>query len=360
MKKLRAAFIGLAHVHVNNLSHDFLKYSDKVELIGAADVPPFTDEELALRKKLNMPHDFELKYWDNYKELLAQDIDIAIICTDIKAHADIVEETLTIGIHTIVEKPMALTMEDAKRMYRAYKKSTVELIINWPVAWFPAFNKAKELADSGIVGDILRVHYRSPSTRGPYKLGDYSADELSKLWWYKSDRGGGSISDYAGYGCVLTTWITGKVAKRVSGFKKNFFLPFSDVEDYSTFTIDFGDSIGLIEGSWSTMSNGQVPTGPVIYGTEGVIVADRYDPCVKVYKELKPYVTSPGPDEVFEVGGPGIYGLVENVIEHLVDKKPLHELLTPEFNMKAMSAFDAGRRSCESGNIETAQEPFQF
>lgn len=360
MKKLRVAFIGIAHVHVDNLSHDFLKFSDRIELVGAADVPPFTEDELNLRIKLNMPHDFELKLWDDYKELLAQNIDIAVVCTDIKDHADIVEEILGLGIHAVIEKPMALTMEDAKRMYRAYKKSTAELIINWPVAWFPAFNKAKELADSGIIGDVLRVHYRSPSTRGPYKLGEHSADELSKLWWYKAERGGGSISDYAGYGCLLTTWITKRIAKRVSGFKKNFFLPFSDVEDYSTFTIDFGDSIGLIEGSWSTMSNGQVPTGPVIYGSEGVIVSDRYDPCVKVYKELKPYVMSPDPDEVYEVGGPGIYGLVENVTEHFLEGKPLHELLTPEFNMKSMAAFDAGRRSCETGQIEYTEEPFQF
>lgn len=358
MKKLRVAFIGLAHIHVNNLSHDFIQHSDKIELVGAADVPPFTDEELKMRIELNMPKDIDLPLWDDYKELLAQDIDIAVICTDIKGHADIVEETLALNIHTITEKPMALTMADAKRMYEAYKKSSAELIINWPVAWFPAFNEAKRLADSGIIGNILRVHYRSPSTRGPYKLGEHSAEELSKLWWYKADRGGGSISDYAGYGCLLSTWITGKTAKRVSGFKKNFFLQFSDVEDYSVFTIDFGDAIGLIEGSWSTMSNGQIPTGPVIFGTEGVIVADRYNPQVKVYKELKPYVTSPGPDEIFEAGEPGIEGLAKNVIDFLIDKKPLHELVTPEFNMKAMCAFDAGRRSCESGQVEAAEFPF--
>lgn len=355
MKKLRVAFIGLAHVHVGNLSHDFIKHSDKIELVGAADVPPFTEEELKMRIKLNVPKDIELPIWDDYKELLKQNIDIAVVCTDIKAHADIVEEILSYNIHTIAEKPMALTMADAKRMFEAYKKSEAELIINWPVAWFPTFNEAKRLADSGIIGDVLRVHYRSPSTRGPYKLGEHTEEELSKLWWYKHDRGGGSISDYAGYGCLLTTWITNKVAKRVSGFKKNFFLKFSDVEDYSTFTIDFGDAIGLIEGSWSTMSNGEVPTGPVVFGTDGVIVADRYDPAVKVYKELKPYVASPGPDEVFEVGGPGTEGLAKNVLDHFIDNKPLHELITPEFNMRMMAAFDAGRRSCETGRTEEAE-----
>lgn len=359
MKKLRVAFIGMAHIHLKLLSGEFSKYPELVDLIGVADYPPYTVEEKELRIKLNYPRMDSFPIWEDYKELLANDIDIAVLCSDIKAHGDAVEEILAMGIHVVVEKPMAVNMEDARRMYRAYCKSNAELIINWPIAWFPAFRKVKELADTGTVGDVLRVQYRSPSTRGPYKLNEYTPQELSKLWWYQHNRGGGSICDYAGYGCVLTTWITGKVAKRVSGFKKNFFLPFSDVEDYSTFTIDFGDSIGLIEGSWSTMNNGEIPTGPVVYGTEGVIVGDRFNPQVKVYRDLVPYQPSPTPSEVYDTD-PIDDNIAINVIRHFMEGTPLHEMVTPEFNMKAMSAFDAGSRSCESGMIELAKEPFQF
>lgn len=358
-KKLRAAIIGLSHIHVITLSRDFNRYPSELEIVGMADVPPFTQEELETKLKLNIPDDVELKLWDDYKELLKADIDIAIICTDIKGHADIVYETLAMGIHTVVEKPMALDMEDAKKMYRAYKKSTAQLIINWPVAWFPAFRKAKELADSGIVGDVLRVQYRSPATRGPYKLNENTPEELSKLWWYQSDRGGGSICDYAGYGCVLTTWMSGKIAKSVYGIKKNFYLPFSDVEDYASFVIDFGDCVGLVEGSWSTMNNGEIPTGPVIYGSEGVIVSDRWSTEVKVYKDLIPYVPSPEPNEVVAVEECND-NIARNTIDFIKKGTPLFELVTPEFNMKAMAAFDAGRRSCETGKSEPIIEPFQI
>ena len=227
MSKLRAAIIGLAHIHAILMINDLKRNTDSVEVVGMADYPPYTEEELQTRLKMNTPADCDYKVWDDYKELLKQNIDIAIICTDIKDHAAAVEETLAMGIHTVVEKPMALDMDDAKRMWNAYKKSSAELIINWPVAWMPSFRKAKELSDSGIIGDVLRVQYRSPATRGPYKLNEYTPEELSKLWWYKHERGGGSVCDYAGYGCLLTTWISGKIAKRVSGFKKNFFLPFS-------------------------------------------------------------------------------------------------------------------------------------
>ena len=191
-KKLRAALIGMSHVHVHNLTRDFQRYPERLEIIGIADVPPYTDEEREMRIKFNVPECLGLKIWDDYKELLAQDIDVAIVTTDIKDHARVAEEILAMGINVVAEKPMALDMEDARRMYRAAHKSTAELIINWPIAWFPAFRKAKELADSGVIGDVLRVHYRSPSTRGPYQLNQYTPEELSKLWWYKHDRGGGN------------------------------------------------------------------------------------------------------------------------------------------------------------------------
>ncbi len=191
-------------------------------------------------------------------------------------------------VNSILREHMRMSMH-AKRMYRAYKRSKAQLIINWPVAWMPTFRKVKELVDQGVARDVFRVQYRSPATYGPFGDTDEDPAELSKSWWYKSELGGESLSDYAGYGCLLTTWISGQTAKRVSGFKKNFRIPFSDVENYATLTIDFGNCVGLVEGSWSTLSNDQIPTGPVVYGSKAVIVGDRFDPVVKVYSEHVPY-----------------------------------------------------------------------
>ncbi len=355
--KLRVAIIGTSHVHVDLLSHDFSAFPDEAEIVGCAEIGGVSEEEKALRIKYNFPKDLKLKVWDDYRELLSSGIDLALLCTDIASHADIACEILRMGINVMVEKPMALSMADAKRMYRAYKESGAELFINWPVAYLPAFLKVKELADSGIVGDVLRVCYRSPSTPGPYTVTDENREELSKLWWYRKESGGGSISDYAGYGCLLSTWITGKTAVRASGFARQMLLGFSDVEDYSVFTIDFGDSFGLVEGSWSTYSNGEIPTGPVVYGTSGVIVADRYNRNVKVYKTLLPYKPSPKPEYVFDAGEK-CDSFAREAIGHLKYGKPLCELLTPELNMRVMAAFDAGIRSCRSGNTEKAEDPF--
>lgn len=356
----RIAIVGMDHIHAMQLFRQFNEYvGDRLEWVGYADATDCSEELKEFKHKLNFsePGMETLRYYADYMELLDDDLNIAVVCTDIASHGRICEETLKRGIHTVVEKPMSTTLEDGMRMYRAAKTYDAVLAINWPVAWFERYNKAKELADSGIVGDILRFQYRSPSTRGPYKLGEYKNKELSELWWYQRERGGGSIMDYAGYGFVLSTWfMNGQIPLSVSGIKKNFFLPFSDVEDYSTFTMDYGEAVSIIEGSWSTMNNGEIPTGPVVYGTDGVIVADRFNPEVKVYKDLKPYVPSPSPTEVFKTEIRERQNISMNLINHLEKGTPLHELVTVDFNIKAMAALDAGIRACESGKSELVKK----
>lgn len=356
----KIALVGLDHVHTCQMYHSFSKSDIDFECLGMADFLSSDEEEVAKKISANTTREMRetVKLFHDYNELLDLKPDLVIVNSDVRSHADCVEKILARDLNVLVEKPMAFDMADAKRMYRAAKKSQGELLINWPIAWFPAFNKAKELADSGIIGEVLRVHYRSPSTRGPYRLDQFTPAQLSEMWWYQHDRGGGSIMDYAGYGCTLSCWITGSTPKRVFGIKKNCFLPFSDVEDYSSFTLDFGDKVGLIEGSWSTMNNGEIATGPVIFGREGVIVADRFDPVVKVYKDLKPYQPSPAPTETYEMPPQDNTKMAVNVFEHFVNGAPIHEMLTLDFNMRAASALDAGIRSCESGNAEAAIEPF--
>lgn len=192
MSKLRAAVIGLDHVHTKEMIEAFTKNPD-TDLVGIAEYHDCTEEELQFHLRRHTPEGIEPEVYRDYKELLKQNLDIAVVCTGVNDHADIVEETLALGINTIIEKPMALNMNEAKRMYRAYKASSAQLMINWPVAWFPCFRKVKELADAGVVGDILRVEYRSPATCGPYARDEMPPSELAKSWWFKHDEGGGAI-----------------------------------------------------------------------------------------------------------------------------------------------------------------------
>lgn len=351
MNKLKVAFIGIAHTHAGCLYNEFMTQKERVEWVGYSDIESELGETAGERCERNFAAAKDMPYYENYRDILDLSPDLVIVNTELQDHTRVVGEILERNINVLVEKPMATNMQEAQKMYAAAKKSKAELIINWPIAWFSYFNLIKKLADEGVVGDILRVCYRSPATWGPYDLGKYSESELKKMWWYNRENGGGAIMDYACYGCVLSTWIFGKKAQSVYGIRKNFLHGFSDIEDYSAFLLDFGTGVGFLEGSWSTFNSGEIPTGPIVYGTKGTLVSDRYTNAVKLYKT--PSHSLEPPDEVFcdapEAGNAGV-----NVVEHFLDNKPLHELLTLEFNMMAQAALDAGIRSCGSGKAEKA------
>ena len=154
----------------------------------------------------------------------------------------------------------------------------------------------------------------------------------------------------------MATWIFGRQAERVSGIRNNFLRGFSDVEDYVNYTLDFGRGVADVEGSWSTINTGEIPSGPVVYGSKGTIVADRYGSEVKVYKGFSHTFTEPTNVYTLRAWNELEYTLPVNIYDHIVYKKPLYEMITPEFNIKALAALDAGIRSSYSGKWEETEK----
>ncbi|MBR0460333.1 MAG: Gfo/Idh/MocA family oxidoreductase [Victivallales bacterium] len=361
--KLKVAIAGLAHCHAISFYNAFKNYPEEAEFLGVTDIPDpkgAEAESLENRLRKNLPVKGELPHiFPSLDALLSEKPDLVCICTDIMDHAPIALECLKRGINAIIEKPMALRIQDGIQMLMAARQSEASLFVNWPIAWFPTFNLAKQMVDAGKIGRTLRVVYRSPSTKGPYcNEAGFDPQKLGDVWWYRQERGGGSLADYSGYSFTLATWILGKMAKTVYGLRKNFLMPITDVEDYSDFIIDFGDAVAQAEGSWSTFSSGEIPTGPVIYGSEGTIVCDRFSNEVKVYKTFKPYTKCFPPEEIVVPPPMPELNVARNLMDCLRHGKPVHEMLTLDFNLKQLAAMDAGVRSCTSGSAEAVINPF--
>ena len=350
MKKLKVAFVGLSHSHARMLYNSFTEYPDKVEIIGFADVDKRDEQDFDAKIEEMFPIGRKVvKFYENWLELLNQKPDLVVCNSDNASHVTVAVESANRGIHVLVEKPMCTTYEDALTMYKAAKENNVMMATNWPIAWFPAFNKAIELAKAGTVGKITRVLYRSPATWGPYSWtsDEIDVEKFKKTWWYKKDFGGGAIYDYACYGAALSCWFYGKKPNSVTGITKNFMLNGIDVEDYSYFIADFGNGVGLMEGSWATFNSGEVPSGPVFYGDQGTIVCDRHSTKIKIYKSKAHGHASP--TEVIDCAAYEAGSLTQHILQHLLENKPLHPLLDPELNVNVMAILGGGRESAETG-----------
>ncbi len=103
------------------------------------------------------------------------ELDAVVIATPAPSHAEIAVRALRAGKHVYVEKPMALTVDDAERVVGAAEEAGKILMVGHLLEYHPAFVHVKEMIGSGELGD---VHYLY-STR--VNLGKVRADE-NALW----------------------------------------------------------------------------------------------------------------------------------------------------------------------------------
>lgn len=86
-------------------------------------------------------------YTDYDKALESPDIDIVCICTPNHLHAEQTIKAAQAGKHILIEKPIALTWEDAKAMKAAVDKAGVKTLVGYVLRWNPLFVNAKEMQE---------------------------------------------------------------------------------------------------------------------------------------------------------------------------------------------------------------------
>ena len=118
--------------------------------------------------------------------------------------------------HVFCEKPLAHTMDDAERMAAAARESDATAGIAFNYRFVPAIQYAKELIDSGFLGEIHHV-------RANY-LQDWLVDPGAPWSWRNSAEiaGSGALGDLGAHSIDLAQYLVGEELTRVSGHLKTF------------------------------------------------------------------------------------------------------------------------------------------
>jgi predicted dehydrogenase len=150
MAKLQAAIIGCGgrgSEHAKGYAA-----SDDVEIVAVVD--PLTPAAEDLAAKYHVPH-----IYPSYAELFAaHNPDIVSICTWTGLHAEMIEATAAAGVRAIhAEKPMAPTWGEAKAEHATCVAAGVQLTFCHQRRFGREYVKARELAQSGAIGKILRL-----------------------------------------------------------------------------------------------------------------------------------------------------------------------------------------------------------
>lgn len=145
-------------------------------------------------------------YETDYRKLISRDdIDLVDIATGNNVHAEIAVAAAAAGKDIFCEKPLALSVAEAKRMLEAVEGAGVKHMINFNYRTVPAVTLAKKMIDDGLIGRVF--HWRS------VYLQDWIIDPGFPLVWrlQKDIAGSGSLGDLAAHSIDLANWLVGDI-----------------------------------------------------------------------------------------------------------------------------------------------------
>ena len=103
--------------------------------------------------------------YTDHRKLLDQGLDVVSIAVSTTLHTPIGLETIDKGVNLFIEKPIADTLENAKKLTDAANDAGVKLMVGHIEGFNPTVIKLKQIIESGIVGKMVSISTRRV---GPY------------------------------------------------------------------------------------------------------------------------------------------------------------------------------------------------
>ena len=167
---------------------------DRVELLAAYDVKP--EVAKAAAERFGIP-----RVCKSLNEMLRMDdVHIVDVCTPNKFHAPQTVPALKAGKHVIVEKPMAMTVAEARRMCKAAKDARRKLMVAQSMRFTSESMALKQFVDEGGLGRPYYARASALRRRGIPGWGVFTSKEL---------QGGGPLIDIGVHILDLTLWLMG-------------------------------------------------------------------------------------------------------------------------------------------------------
>jgi len=144
-KKLKVAVIGIGHL--GKIHARIYSELEEVELVGICDTSPLKKE---LAEKLGVA------FYQDFRELIGK-VDAVSIVTPTFSHYDVAKEFLKVGIHTLIEKPITLKLEDADELMDLAKKHHCSVQVGHLERHNPGFKRIEEILQNIRFFEIHRL-----------------------------------------------------------------------------------------------------------------------------------------------------------------------------------------------------------
>ncbi len=336
-RPVRVAVVGLVHDHV----HWILGRKN----LGDIEVVGYAEANTALAERYAKQYGLDKKlFYTSLEEMIEKTKPEAVLAfNSIYDHLKVVEYCAPRGIHVMVEKPLAVSLDHANKMLALAKKHKIYLLTNYETTWYGSNEMAYKIAwNDQSIGDIRKIVFYT-GHRGPKEIG--CSEEFLAWLTDPAQNGAGALNDFGCYGADLATWLLkGEKPLSVSAVTQQIKPDiYPKVDDEATIVISYPKAQVVIQASWNWPYNRKEME---LYGRTGyVICKDGTNMIFRESEKAQPQsITAPALPG--NRNDPFVY--FANVIRGNIKLSPW-DLSSPETNEMVVKILDAAKRSAKSG-----------
>jgi glucose-fructose oxidoreductase len=250
---LRVGVIGLVHGHVAG----FLNGGNLTPAGGALHRPDVQvvgivepDRQLfdSYAKRFSWP---SALHFQSVEEMAAKSHpQAALVFTSTAGHTKAVEDCAKLGIHVMMEKPLAVSYRDALAIQEAARRGNIHVLVDYETSWYGSNQAAHDLLSQGALGPIRKVIVRDGHS-GPKKI--HVSPEFFSWLTDPKLNGAGALYDFGCYGADLMTWLmNGEAPLSVTAITKHLQPDiYPNVEDEADVVLSYSKAVAILQGSWN-------------------------------------------------------------------------------------------------------------
>jgi glucose-fructose oxidoreductase len=333
---IRVALVGLVHGHAKGFLRA-LPGNDSATLVAIVEPREDLTREYAAKFGL----DSKLFYTDLERMLVEQHPDAVLVYTAIADHRKVIEAAARHGVSSMVEKPLATTLQDALAIRAIGRQQHVQVLVNYETTWYASNREVFVEAGQGKLGEIRKVVVHD-GHEGPKEIGV----EPEFLSWLTDPvrNGAGALFDFGCYGAdLMTVLMHGEAPNSVTAVAQTDKPEiYPKVDDDATLILRYAKAQAVLMPSWNWSF---ARKDMEVYGTGGYAITVGPDRLRMRYRGQDTESQATAAPLAKEESGSLSY--LAAVLRGQV--KPEGDLSSLETNMVVVQILDAGRRSAQTG-----------
>lgn len=233
-------------------------------LAGNAELAAVMDADMGLAEKIRRKYNAKTAYDDADRLIADPEIEAIYIASPVTFHKEQAIKAARAKKHLLIEKPIALTSEEGLEVLNICREEGVLAASGFMMRYHAHHQKMKAIVQSGKLGALVSCRAQLTCWY----------PEIEGAWRQKKALSGGGAMMDLGVHCIdLLQYITGKQAKKVTGFSGNKTFRY-EVEDSAAALLELEDSVYAYVDANFNIPDAAARCRLEIYGTGGSLLAE--------------------------------------------------------------------------------------